>query len=427
MKIQALVALICIVVYAVSAVYAGVHVYNEYERHSELAEQEYSDLKDFASSAGVLGFSSSAFQNDIEDAVRTSKTLMAVIISGPKNYTFVVEKTPDLVNRNGRYPYFKNSVSLLKKLEPAPLYVEGFSNVGISALATIMDFNDLILILRPPFLGILIALLVSFSLLITEVGFAKNKKTAGNKNEDEDEKEDTEELDFYSGNNEESPDWPVESADFEQMYDEEETELQPLIADMHQVPDIRQEEETELQLLTPDIPQEEPEEIPVGEKESAPAVPDFYEDDPFETPEPPPDFAGSLSLMLENDEELCLLSLNWSNPDVAVSGGVEAISEYFKEARIFEKPDSQGLYAIIPDMNIDEAFDRTKELYRVISTNPQGIFIGLSSKAGRLINASRLINETETALIKAHETKTHPIVAFKADPEKYKLFLESHR
>jgi hypothetical protein len=52
------------------------------------------------------------------------------------------------------------------------------------------------------------------------------------------------------------------------------------------------------------------------------------------------------------------------------------------------------------------------------------LLVGISSRAGRKVTAERLINEAETALLKARTEKDHSVVAFRADPEKYRDFVK---
>ncbi|MDR3301281.1 MAG: hypothetical protein LBT01_01945 [Spirochaetaceae bacterium] len=172
-KVQSVLAIVCIAVYVCSALYAIIRVYSECQWQNKLAEREYTDLKDFASSASVLGFSSPEFKKDIEDAIALSRTLQAVIIIGPRNAALVAEKVPDLVHWDGSYPRFSGGINLLKRLQPAPLSIKG-SNVTISVMASTIDFDVLLAILRPAFAGVLVAFIISFFMLMTEFYLQKN-------------------------------------------------------------------------------------------------------------------------------------------------------------------------------------------------------------------------------------------------------------
>jgi hypothetical protein len=51
--------------------------------------------------------------------------------------------------------------------------------------------------------------------------------------------------------------------------------------------------------------------------------------------------------------------------------------------------------------------------------------MGLSARAGRLVEASRLLGEAAIALDRAKAEGDAKIVAFKPDPDKYRLYLAS--
>ena len=51
--------------------------------------------------------------------------------------------------------------------------------------------------------------------------------------------------------------------------------------------------------------------------------------------------------------------------------------------------------------------------------------MGISSRSGRLVDSTRIGKEAEAALKKAREEHDSHIVAFKPDPDKYRLYLAS--
>jgi hypothetical protein len=382
-KIQTVVAIACIGIYICSALYVGIRIYGESQWQNKLAEREFADLKDFASSAGVLGFSSAAFKRDIEDAIALSRTLQAVIIIGPRNAALVAEKTPDLVRWDGYYPRFNGGFNMLKRLQPAPLSIKG-NNVTISVLASTLDFDVLLSILRPAFAGVLVALIVSFFMLIAEVYFQKSA------------------VETFQIPASKAPAKPQEE-----------------IIDEIDDGGTRQNYST-------DKPPAEQEKFPVA------AAPEPYEDDNFGDFDDEPTFADDLTPELEeaeeNSEDLCLLSASWTSGDAPLNILAGTAVIYFKSGtRVFERATS-GIYAIIPDENIDNGLNAAKEFYReAMAKLPKGIdtrlVVGLSSRAKRKVDAERLIHEADSALFKAREDEQQPIVAFKADPQKYKAFI----
>ena len=53
--------------------------------------------------------------------------------------------------------------------------------------------------------------------------------------------------------------------------------------------------------------------------------------------------------------------------------------------------------------------------------------IGLSSRAGRLVDANRLILEANKALEKALSDPESHVIAFKSDPEKYREYIANKK
>ena len=53
------------------------------------------------------------------------------------------------------------------------------------------------------------------------------------------------------------------------------------------------------------------------------------------------------------------------------------------------------------------------------------VFMGLSSRAGRLVDADRISQEAEAALQKARDDCDTHIVAFRPDADKYRRYLAS--
>jgi GGDEF domain-containing protein len=89
---------------------------------------------------------------------------------------------------------------------------------------------------------------------------------------------------------------------------------------------------------------------------------------------------------------------------------------------------------ILPNIDSSHAFRMAEEFYRKLVFLAEGdfaeldllpLFMGISSRGGRLVDAGRIVSEAEAALEKARYEKDSRIVAFKPDPDKYRLFLAS--
>ncbi|HOX91705.1 MAG TPA: hypothetical protein PLC54_02200, partial [Spirochaetales bacterium] len=51
------------------------------------------------------------------------------------------------------------------------------------------------------------------------------------------------------------------------------------------------------------------------------------------------------------------------------------------------------------------------------------LFMGISSRSGRLVDADRLVGEAFAALNKARDERDTHIMAFRPDPEKFRAYL----
>ena len=94
----------------------------------------------------------------------------------------------------------------------------------------------------------------------------------------------------------------------------------------------------------------------------------------------------------------------------------------------------RGIAVILPNMDVDHAIRMSEELLKKLTFLIKGrtaamsyleLFMGLSSRSGRLVDADRLIGESVAALKKAREERDTHIMAFRPDPEKFRSFLAS--
>ena len=91
-----------------------------------------------------------------------------------------------------------------------------------------------------------------------------------------------------------------------------------------------------------------------------------------------------------------------------------------------------GFAGILQNMNLDQTMKIADELYSGIDTILMDlsfdgqITIGLTTRTARLLPASRMIEEAVSAAKKAEEEPSLPIVAFRANPEKYRNFVSEN-
>jgi GGDEF domain-containing protein len=143
----------------------------------------------------------------------------------------------------------------------------------------------------------------------------------------------------------------------------------------------------------------------------------------------------SRSASFEQDLSLLVLSLDGlSSQDADYASIGRAIEAFFSFKDLaFERGDD-GFSVILPNIDSAHAIKMAEEFYKKLAFLAEGdlaelellpLFMGISSRAGRLVDASRMEHEAATALDKARYEKDTRIVAFKPDPDKYRLYLAS--
>ncbi|MDR2521462.1 MAG: hypothetical protein LBC72_02760, partial [Spirochaetaceae bacterium] len=165
-KIQAIVGALCIVLYAGVAFWAGFSVYRSLNRHKTLAEKEFKDLADFAASAGVLGFTGQNFRDDIESALVQAQTLQAAIFTGPDGQLVALEKTRGALVWDGDIPRFSGNFVLFRKPFGTTLRVEGLPSARIGAVASSVDYDALVRVLRTGLFAVMLASAAAFGTLM---------------------------------------------------------------------------------------------------------------------------------------------------------------------------------------------------------------------------------------------------------------------
>ncbi|MCR4579663.1 MAG: hypothetical protein K5681_04870 [Treponema sp.] len=106
-----------------------------------------------------------------------------------------------------------------------------------------------------------------------------------------------------------------------------------------------------------------------------------------------------------------------------------AIQFQFKDLLFEYKEDC--IVAMKINMNLDEALNFADKLYtdimNIISVENKKCFMGISTRSIRIVAAERLFTEAEQALEHAKEDPDSAIIAFRADSEKYRQYLDENR
>ena len=160
--------------------------------------------------------------------------------------------------------------------------------------------------------------------------------------------------------------------------------------------------------------------------------------EPSSTLSPVTNIALQASLEPKLDEEIktnpqttvSLIKINGLDRGNAISEKIIAIlKEKLNSDLLFEyKADS---YAVISKENLQAVVDNFEELYNKITdflrdnNAANEVSVGISSASGRNVNAERILLEAGQALEYASQDMDSPIVAFRANPDKYKEYIES--
>ena len=440
-KISAIVAALCIVVYVLAISLCAVQIIESMGQRRNLAESEFYDLADRATQSAVfLGFMSEAYQDSIRDFIAGSQTIIGVIISGSAG-EYAFERIPGSgIVWAGNSPRFKTGIF---QGEPfyLPLRVDGQRNVNIQAIYSRIDNIVFLQILRNALLTILAGLAIALVTLLVELtrknkssyqGRVKGTPSAERANPAAEKIQRTEiasdpaavessamERDYAPAYEQEDP------KDYEEDTGAEEVEEE---RDEGKTIEIENDYEEEIRTI----------DEPINRHPTGLFTPrgnigwDSYTIDRLDS---------ELHRCASFEQDLVFLAMEFKG----IKGIDDAIYRRFAEEAvnffssrdlIFEKGEN-GISIVFPNINLEQGMAKSEEFRRETlaklneSENKAkdmkiDFCIGLSSRSGRLIEANRLMTETNKALEKALDDPLSPIIAFKSDPEKYREFIKGH-
>ncbi|MDR1858638.1 MAG: hypothetical protein LBQ69_04135 [Treponema sp.] len=360
------IASVCILVYLGALVSVIVRINTSMANYRLVAEQEFYDLADLASSAGVFSFMDETFIEIIQSALERSRTLEGIIISGPNGeYGFEKERGRAIGSVNGS-PRFRNRFDFSRESLYLPLRIQGLRNINIQAVAGALDYGDLVNILKQAILLIASALAVAFFTLIMESLHRDRGLKAGRLKSERPARaeagKDTQ-PDYAAGGSYSQRGHVVRQENTETRLTEE---LRRCAAAGLDLAFIAMEFK------------------PSAEEES------FY-----------PRFAADAARFFSSRDFIC-------------EKGERGISVI-----------CPGLNLDTGFLNADEFHNRVMGKYPGLFKSKTDLCMGISARSGRPINARRLMFEAEEALERALMDPVSHIVAFKSDPEKYRAFMES--
>jgi hypothetical protein len=143
----------------------------------------------------------------------------------------------------------------------------------------------------------------------------------------------------------------------------------------------------------------------------------------------------SRSASFEQDLSLLVLCHDELSPDdEAYARIAAAIKGFFSFRDLAFERNGDGFSIILPNIDSAHAVRMADEFYKKLVFLAEGdyaeldlmpVYVGISSRAGRLVDAKRLVEEAAAALDRARYEKDTHIVAFRPDPDKYRQFLAS--
>ncbi|MCL2008909.1 MAG: hypothetical protein FWG77_12585 [Treponema sp.] len=382
-RISSAVAAICITVYVGAIVFGAVQIAIKTGERRALAEREFNDLVDRAASSSVfLGFLSDSYNTIIRDFLFNSETLTGIIIIASGEEYAVERETGRTIIWDGSAPRFRTGVPLSGGPFSLPIRVEGYRNVTVQAVFTYYDYYFYQSVLRNVLFAVLLALIIALTTLMLELLSrtrpvlskpltAPSKSAISQDDDDLFNTDDTNAFDVSDG------------FDGFDGFDD------------FSVDDSRDN---------------------VGSESFT-----------FEK------LKEELNLSIVGDEDLVFLAAEFKYPHLLNNSHFsifndEAIQFLSKKEMIFQKGET-GISVIIPNIDLEEGLIKSEEFRKRIihklAPEPE-LNIGLSSRAGRPVDAERLMMEAYAALERAHSDNGANIIAFKSDPEKFKKFMDNY-
>ncbi|MFP3043103.1 hypothetical protein LQZ19_14915 [Treponema primitia] len=363
-KVTSIIAVISIVLYAAAIGTGGIRILKGINERRSIAQREFYDLADIASSAGVLGFMEEPFKDAVRDAVMGSKTIQGIIVTGPFGAEFTFERENNgIIGWEGETPRFQRRFGISRDPLFSPLRVDGLRNATITAVSNDIDYPAFSLVLKQSLLMVLAAILLSaVALLISSL---TNKKAG-----------------------------PLVSDKMQKTYPSTEKKRPPL-SRSNAAEESHTREKLASKLRSCSAAEQD---LTLILMELSLTAGFGVDDDSViyrRFTDQALNFFTHQDLIFERGERGITVIL----PD-------SSLDESFAKAKQFHNQLLTGFPEIFPHKG--------------------DLRIGISARSGRLLEADRLLLEASKALEKTRLESESPIIAFKSDPEKYQAFIKNH-
>jgi len=383
------------------------------------AQKEFTLLVEKAEAAGALGFMDQAFRDSIRQTMEQSHTLAAVLVGGPAGTEYAVQRNSGFLVSSVDGPRFVSRFDIAKKTLYAPLRLDGVRNATISVVRFRFQPETIYSSLRYALIITLIAIFVALLVLI--FGSAKTKESVTETGFEDQKPKMSEVHDKIPQTSQENHSFTAVEIDYDipEIADDvaENVVTQPdrVVASDMTMPDKHAKGN-----LDPDLP--------IGLYSPISGLGwNRYLREKLEA-----ELRRSASF--EQDLVLLLATMQYSEKptDEEIRESADSVIAFFTFRDLAFDWNEYGFALILPNMDLDHGLRMSDEYAKKICSqsgaigNEVKIRIGLSARAGRLVNAERLIMEAERALKRAEEDLKSPIVAFKPDPERYRNYISSN-
>lgn len=386
-----------------------------------LAQTEFTTLVDRANAAAALGFLDEPFREAVKNAVERSHTLAAAIVTGPNGPEYAVERGPGYLVPLDGTPRFTERFDVAPQPLVSSLRTETVRNATVSAARLRIQPEELFEILRDAL--ILTAVPIAAAVLLLILGSAEGQR-----------------VPVPEGPTEaDSP--PVGVDSFEEEFEIPEI-AEDLVIQEEGPPPLDVVEAGESGLGTTPL-RAEVEEPRVPEEEPLEAGASFPEEGPsglfssrsnlgWET-YLEERLASELRRASSFEQDLVLLFFDLAGPEAAAQYRpmAEEIVSFFSFRDLAFEHGPTGAAVILPNIDLDHGLRMAEEFYAGRAKDFAGdgatLYVGISARAGRLVEAERLVAEASSALERAREDPATRIIAFKPDLERYRSFIAGLR
>ena len=364
-----LAAFLCVLLYTAAIGTAFFRIMSKSSELERVAPGEFKELVEKATAAAALGFPDGPFfRESIRISLEKTKTIAAIIVTGPNGPEYAIEREGGYIENGGGSPRFSARLEIAPGALVAPLRLESVRNATVSAAVYRFLPDELIAVLRDSLLATLAALLAAVFFFL----FASNKKKEVTAEETETEN-------------------PAASIPANNTFNEE-----------YEIPDIAEDVDVGVSAPTASSQQTNCEsEKPAG----------LYGTDGLlgweEYLEERLDAELRRAASFEQDLVLVILEADFEEPQAEekFKSFAEDLVSYFSFKDLSFRRGKYGAAVILPNIDVDQGLRFTENFMLKCKERGDNVEIGLTARAGRLVDAGRLITEAKAALDRAQKKR----------------------